>query len=740
MKRIHELNSLKAPAHDLEDELHRLLQTDERIFDFIQEGFLDGMWYWNFENPAEEWISPKFWKTLGHDPRAHSHRFDEWRRLMFEEDLHLVDDCFNNHAHDMNRPCDQIIRFHHQDGHTVWMHCRGMAIKDEHGQATRFLMAHTDITKLKESERRFNILHHASFGGIALHDKGNIIDCNQGLADISGYDLTELIGKKDGLSLIAPEYRDLVMEKILSGEEKPYEVVGLKKNGELYPVQLVARNVPYDGRQVRAVEFRDLTEFKNQERALRQSEEQYRLLTSEMQLGLALHEIICDAQGRPIDYRFLSVNRSYERLTGLQAERVIGKTVLEVLPRIEQYWIDLYGQVALTGKSTQFENYARELDKYFSVSAYAPQPGQFAVIVEDITDKKLKEAEIVRASKYDFLTKLPNRRYFEEQLKELDHPEHYPLLIAMIDFNGLKMINDAYGHQVGDEALIHVANQIAKNIRTQDFPARIGGDEFIIMCPKTTSDEFEKIKQSILIGLASNCFIGFTVSVAFGYDIKHTTADSTAEILINAENNMYGHKILHGQSARNEIIITLFNALKEKYTIERVHSDRVSHYCQLLGEKIHLSPDEVKELTVAGLMHDIGKITIPDVILNKPGRLTEDQWTIMKKHTINGYQILRSADKYSRLAEYALTHHERWDGKGYPNGLSGEDIPLFSRIIHICDAYEAMTSNRPYRHALDHQEAVEQLLRGSGTQFDERLVDVFLKEVVANPSTEKPSA
>jgi HD-GYP domain-containing protein (c-di-GMP phosphodiesterase class II) len=132
-------------------------------------------------------------------------------------------------------------------------------------------------------------------------------------------------------------------------------------------------------------------------------------------------------------------------------------------------------------------------------------------------------------------------------------------------------------------------------------------------------------------------------------------------------------------------------------------------------------------------MHDIGKITIPDVILNKPGRLSEDQWVVMKKHTINGYQILRSADKYSRLAEYALTHHERWDGKGYPNGLSGEDIPLFSRIIHVCDAYEAMTSDRPYRQAMDPIQAVDELLRGAGTQFDQRLVEVFTKEVLNTP-------
>jgi len=151
-----------------------------------------------------------------------------------------------------------------------------------------------------------------------------------------------------------------------------------------------------------------------------------------------------------------------------------------------------------------------------------------------------------------------------------------------------------------------------------------------------------------------------------------------------------------------------------------------------MGEKLNLSDDEKLELEFAGRMHDIGKITIPDYILKKPGKLTEDEWEIMKAHTTNGYQILRSADKYSKLAEYALTHHERIDGKGYPQGLKGEEIPLFSRIIGICDAYEAMTADRPYRKALSKEFAINELKRCAGTQFDAKLVDVFINEVISN--------
>lgn len=353
-------------------------------------------------------------------------------------------------------------------------------------------------------------------------------------------------------------------------------------------------------------------------------------------------------------------------------------------------------------------------------------------MVMDVTEQKERELRIVYTSTHDFLTGLPNRRYFEDKLKELNSSEHYPLLISMIDFNGLKLINDAYGHDVGDEALIHIGSIISSHVRPTDFLSRIGGDEFIVLCPCTTLDEFEMIKTKIIENVNAMRHNDMKYSLSFGEAIKEDDSMSIQEVLKTAENNMYANKTLHGQSARNETIMTLFEALKEKYDEEKIHSDRVSKLCRLTGQELKLGIDQIKELEFAGLMHDIGKITIPDSILDKPGKLTEDEWVIMKKHTINGYHILRSANKYSRLAEYALTHHERWDGKGYPNGLKEQDIPLFSRIISIADAYEAMTADRPYRKALSQAVAIEELRRCSGTQFDAQLVDIFIHQVIPN--------
>ncbi|MBN2268390.1 MAG: PocR ligand-binding domain-containing protein [Acholeplasmataceae bacterium] len=350
-------------------------------------------------------------------------------------------------------------------------------------------------------------------------------------------------------------------------------------------------------------------------------------------------------------------------------------------------------------------------------------------MVMDVTEQKHKEEDILYTSNHDYLTGLPNRKYFEEKLLELDHEEYYPLTVAMIDLDGLKLINDAYGHDLGDTVLIKVSNILTKHIRKDDFVARIGGDEFVMICPNTNEKEFEIIRNSISSGNLSFEYHDFKFSISIGHDVKINSSINIKDVLKNAEDRMYANKILHGQSARNETIMTLFETLKEKYEEEKLHSSRVSDYCKMMGEKLYLSEDQTKELEFAGLMHDIGKITIPDRILDKPGKLTDEEWVIMKTHTINGYHILRSADKYSKLAEYALTHHERWDGKGYPNGLKEEEIPLFSRVICICDAYEAMTADRPYRKALDYKVAISELNRCAGSQFDKELVGIFIKAI-----------
>ncbi len=583
--------------------------------------------------------------------------------------------------------------------------------------------------RFREGDQRFRILFNALNNGLMIHNNGTIVDCNQALCEITGYSREELINS-NGFLLITPECQEEARNKVLNNEEGSYRVTGIRKNNEHYPLSLIVKSIPYHGKKVRMVEFSDLSEIKKQKEIAELQKTRYQMLVKEMPLGLAYHEIILDGEGNPQDYRFLSVNTRFEDLTGLKNDEIIGKTVLEVLPNTEQSWIEKYGNVALGGKSIRFEEYADALKKTFEVTSFSPEPMHFAVIVDDITDKKSKENEITHVSKHDFLTNLPNRRYCDEMLRSMDRQENYPLLVSLIDMDGLKLVNDAYGHPVGDVAIQTVAKAIQSHLRPQDFAARIGGDEFLILCPQSSEKEYWEIRNQINQTLRSSQSHDIPISLSFGFDIKSQQDQMMDKILIHAENDMYAQKVLHGQSSRNEAIMTLFNSLVEKYEDERKHSDQVRYYCQRLGKQLNLSLDEIQELEMAGMMHDVGKITIPDSILHKPNILTSQEWDIMKRHTVNGYQILRSADKYSRLAEYALTHHERWDGKGYPNGLKEEEIPLFSRIIAVCDSFEAMTSNRVYRTAISYDEAREELIRCAGTQFDPRIVHTFVSDVL----------
>jgi len=332
---------------------------------------------------------------------------DGWTEGLHPDDKEYCINVYVN-AFQKQEPFGMEYRIKHKDGDYRWIYDKGTPRYNHKGDFIGYIGHCLDINDRKkveydlinarlraeESEERFKALHNASFGGIVIHDKGRIIECNQGLSEITGYNYEDLIGM-DGLLLIAESDRHIVMSNILSGYEKPYEVMGIRKNGEVYPVRLEARNIPYRGKKVRTVEFRDISGQKKIEQELRESEKRYRILFEKMTSGFALHEMIYDENGKAIDYRFLEVNPAFEKLTGLKAIELLGKTVKEVIPGIEQYWIETYAEVVKSGKDKVFENYIKEMNKYYEVSAFSPEKGKFAVTFTDITERKQKEKKSV---------------------------------------------------------------------------------------------------------------------------------------------------------------------------------------------------------------------------------------------------------------------------------------------------------------------------------------------------------
>jgi diguanylate cyclase (GGDEF)-like protein len=350
---------------------------------------------------------------------------------------------------------------------------------------------------------------------------------------------------------------------------------------------------------------------------------------------------------------------------------------------------------------------------------------------EKVTEANLKlEKELEYLSYHDQLTGLHNRRYFEEEIIRLDTPAKWPLTVIMSDVNGLKLINDSLGHAIGDEILKTVARILINGSGEEAVVARLGGDEFAILLPNADQRKTEKtINKLKSIALKENVK-GLDISITFGYAVKENDSEMISVILKLAEDIMYRKKLFEGPSIRSKAIDMIIRTLYEKNKREEEHSRRVAEIAKSIGKAVDMSREDLKELETAGLLHDIGKIAIDEKVLNKAGALTDMEYTHIKLHPEIGHRILNTAYEMSDLSDYVLSHHERWDGNGYPRGISGQTIPLQSRIIAIADAYDAMTSARPYRTAEPADFAIDQLIANAGTQFDPDLVDIFVGQVL----------
>lgn len=349
---------------------------------------------------------------------------------------------------------------------------------------------------------------------------------------------------------------------------------------------------------------------------------------------------------------------------------------------------------------------------------------------QDITEKRQKEEEILHISYHDFLTNLYNRRYFSESIDKLKGLD-LPVTFIIADINGLKLTNDAFGHYFGDELIILVARAFERYFRKEDIVCRTGGDEFIIAMKNTEKPVSLNIISKIQNELSSTFFHGMTISVSFG-SATMTELGKDVETMKLAEIEMYRNKLFESTSDRSETIKAILSTLYVKNPREESHSRRVSEICMLMGEHLKMSQNDIKQLKVIGNLHDIGKIAIDETVLNKPGQLTMDEWLLIKRHPEIGYRILSASTDYAEMAEDILCHHEKWDGSGYPKGLKGESIPLRARIIALADAFDAMTEERPYRRPMSQQDAIEEIKKHAGTQFDPNLAFEFVKMITSN--------
>lgn len=614
------------------------------------------------------------------------------------------------------------------------------------GKEIRYvLLLSRDVSELKRIRHENEIFtqrmqamfeDHSAFKMTIDTVNGEIIRVNSSLCDYLGYSKAEMLGRRvQEFNLLPPEQqadkmRVEFMSRILYAAA-PHRL----KNGEIRFFDVYPSAVFEEGHRLLCTVLFDVTDRERYREELQQEKEW--LKTTLQSIGEGV--VTTDNHGR-----ITGLNAMAQELTGWDQDLVIGRPFTDVfILRSEDDGLpaaDSIQAVLATGCIVRFAKNTELVNRqgnYFSIAgSIAPiktADGKIMGIVmtfRDISAEKEYSRHIEFLSSHDALTGLHNRHYLEEAIAQFDLPENLPIAVLMGDINGLKIINDAFGYKNGDALLKNVAALLRENCEPDHLIARWGGDEFVIFMPRTDLEKAEKIVRNIMDAPIPCHVSNLQYSLSLGCSVKNSLDSSISDILQEAEESMLRHKLLNGKSYRNAIINTLLAALYENSNETAEHSKRLEEYCHLIGRALGISSIEMSELSLLALLHDIGKVGIDPHILKKPAALTAEEWEEMKRHPEIGYRIVQATPELAMIADFVLSHHERWDGKGYPYGFKGEDIPLLSRILTVADAFDAMMNDRVYRQRMSQEEALQEIESNSGTQFDPAIARIFLDNII----------
>lgn len=596
---------------------------------------------------------------------------------------------------------------------------------------------------LAESERSKSTLL-SNLPGVAYRcendDNWTMTFLSEGCQALTEYKPEELLSGS-GISyydLIFPEYKEPLFKKWKE------DVDSNRISTDEYPIRTASGKIKWVWEQSRGVYdstgyavasegfITDITEKIVYEQALKQSGERFRTIFEKSQIGIGIYDTaggiayhlndrLAEILGRTREELFCCHWKDYSHPEDIDENihklNLMNEGLIESFS-IEKRFIRPDGTIIWTN---------------LIVTPFQSQEAQtvcHVCMVNDITAQKHAEEETAYLNYHDQLTGLYNRRFYDEELKRLDAERNMPVSLVMADVNGLKLTNDAFGHLAGDQMLKKIADIMKRECRSDDVVARIGGDEFILLLPRTSAREADGIIRRIASSIQTEAWESIACSISFGLATKRLPTDDLKKVYMLAEDRMYREKLTESRSMRYETIKIIRETLFQKNSREQLHCERVSQLCEAIGAAIGLASTEIMELKTAGLLHDIGKIGIDEKLLNKSGSLTSVEWEDMERHPEIGYHILSSVNEFAAIAEYVLCHHERVDGKGYPRNLPDAEIPFQSKIISIADAYDAMTSERAYKNTMTKKQAIQEIRKSAGTQFDREIAEIFIEKVL----------
>jgi PAS domain S-box-containing protein len=597
------------------------------------------------------------------------------------------------------------------------------------------------------------ILNSTGEGILGVDLFGKITFCNNAAEKMLGYGYNELQDRE----VVDICYRgmgdhlhsDLHCNHLRKGyqkrlvQEKVQEYFQMK-DGAVFPVEINTYPLSSDDIEGAVITFRDLSWKEKINAELRASEEKYSSLFGTMNEAYALHKIVLNDNGTPVDYIFEEVNPAFEVLTGFKADDVIGRTVKEIIPDTESAWIDTYGQVAITGKSVRFENYASALNRHYEVIAYSPKRYHFATIFMDITDrvnmnlaleKQVSQLASLRNIDLAILNNVDFTQAFEVVVDEIEKQlgaDACRIFYWDRDDNELKLglqhgfkypLNLHHSHPILEmiyrkRELLYIKDlkpyeQLTKQLQGEGFISMVG-------IPLIAKDQLKGVLSLFFRN-------GFTPSDEW-YQLLDVYAGQTAIVIEDIS-------LARGLQRSNMELVRAYdttlqgwaNALELRDNETEGHSRRVTDMTVELARKMGFPESDLEHIRRGAQLHDIGKMGIPDRILHKPGPLDEEEWAIMRQHPVSAYRLLKPIEYLNKALDIPYGHHERWDGSGYPQGLKREDIPISARIFAVVDVWDALSSDRPYRIAWPQEKVFGYLQENAGILFDPAVVEAFLE-------------